>query len=107
MSWSSARHRRRGGKPASKRSPICKASSATPNPFGHAAGEIAVSQYRLEEIPPADQVGELAAAAEELLTKLLALYFRTMAQLAVTAEQVEAALGLPRLPDPPEPEGRK
>ncbi len=79
---------------------------ATPYPFEHAGGDIHVSQYLLEEIPPSDQVGELSLAAEEMLAKLLALYFRAMAQLAVTAERVEAALGLPRLPDPPEPEGR-
>jgi Zn-dependent protease with chaperone function len=83
------------------------ALATTPYPFDHAAGDIRVSEYLLQEIPPAEHVGELAVAAEELLARLLALYFRAMAQLAVTAERVEAALGLPRLPDPPEPDGRR
>ncbi len=84
-----------------------QALAATPYPFEHASGAIQVSDYLVPEIPSDEQVGELAMAAEEMLAKLLALYFRAMAQLAVTAERVEAALGLPRLPDPPEPEGRE
>lgn len=76
---------------------------ATPYPFEHASGAIQVSEYLAQEIPPADEAGDLAVAAEEMLAKLLALYFRATAQLSVTAERVEAALGLPRLPDPPDP----
>jgi len=80
---------------------LLAALAATPYPFEHASGEITVATYLLERLPAADQVGDLSIAGEEALTKLLALYFRAMAQLAVTAERVEAALGLPRMPDPP------
>jgi len=74
-----------------------------PYPFEHASGDVSVSDYLLNRLPPANEVGALFAAADELHDKLGTLYFRLMAQLAVTAEKVEAAIGLPRLPDPPEP----
>ena len=54
--------------------------------------------------PDLEQGGEAFYLAGERLDRLLALYFRLMARLAVVAEQVELAVGLPRLPDPPEPE---
>jgi hypothetical protein len=77
--------------------------AATRYPFEHAGGDIAVSEYALRELPEAERVGEVLFFAGEMLDKLTALYFRVMARLAVTAEQIEEAIGLPRLPDPPDP----
>jgi hypothetical protein len=81
-----------------------EAVAGTPYPFEHAAGAIAVADYALEKIPAVENVAEVFMAGDELHTKFMALYFRAMAQLAVTAERVEAAVGLPRLPDPRQPE---
>jgi hypothetical protein len=83
-------------------SKLHEALAATPYPFERAGGEILVAEYLGKAVPPADHVGELAPVGEEMLARVLSLYFRVMAGLAVTAERVEAALGLPRLPDPPE-----
>jgi Zn-dependent protease with chaperone function len=77
------------------------ALSATPYPFEHAGGTISVAEYAVRQIPEVSRVGEVFFFAGEMLDKLLTLYFRLMARIAVTAEAIEAAVGLPRLPDPP------
>jgi Zn-dependent protease with chaperone function len=50
--------------------------------------------------PPMDPAG-IYSRGVEMLTQLRSLEERVIASLAVAAEQVETALGLPPLPDPP------
>lgn len=70
-------------------------------PFEHAEGTISVADYALPEIPEPEQFGQVLVDSSTMIHKLTFLYFRIMAHLAVTAEKVEAAIGLPRLPHPP------
>ena len=61
------------------------------------------SQPPLEKVPPADEPADVAVSVNEMIDKLVNLYFRVMAHLAVVAERVETAVGLPPLPEPPKP----
>ena len=75
-----------------------------PYPFQHARKQISIADHAVPEVPPADEVGDILSAAYELLDKMVNLYYRVMAHLAVTAEQVESAADLAPLPEPPEEE---
>lgn len=74
--------------------------STTLYPFRHAAGQIAIGNYALKEIPQENNVGEMYGAAFGMYEKLMSLYYRGMAALAVTAEKVEVQFGLEPLPEP-------
>jgi len=76
----------------------------TSYPFQHAKGKISVADFALAKVPDGEQPFEVVRSANEMLEKLIGLYFRVMAHLAVCAEKVEEALGLPPLPEPPEEE---
>lgn len=69
-------------------------------PFPHAHGQISVANYALSAIPPVNEPVQLYKAANEFYDKLMNLYYRAIAYLAMTAEKVEDALGLGRLPEP-------
>jgi hypothetical protein len=69
-------------------------------PFDHAKGQMTIAAYALEKLPPAEDLGAILSAGDELFDKLQPLVGRMMSQLAWAAEQVETALGLPLLPDP-------
>ncbi len=67
-------------------------------PFDHAKGPIAVSQFLLPMIPPAEEVGSVYQAADDLLTGLMSLNARCIGRLCRIAEAVETALGHSPLP---------
>jgi hypothetical protein len=69
-------------------------------PFPHAHGHVTIGNYALAIVPPVDEPVQLYEAAHEMHDKLMNLYFRAMSYLAMTAEKVEDALGIDRLPDP-------
>ncbi|MFO0888475.1 MAG: M48 family metalloprotease [Isosphaeraceae bacterium] len=69
-------------------------------PFDHAQGEVTLEQFALPSVPAHDSIGDLLRAAETALDRLLPLYSRVLGRLALAAEEVERALGLPLL-DPP------
>ena len=69
------------------------------------AGQITMAQFLFDTPPPADDVAAVWQASEMMVEQLLIVYLRLVGRLAHIAEQVETALGLPLLPDPPEKEG--
>lgn len=73
-------------------------------PLAHADGTITIGQYAFAPLPLDEaNLGNLMEVADGTLDRLYRLYFLGMARLAATAEQVEAAAGLPPLPMPEEP----
>lgn len=74
-------------------------------PFKHSRGKISIAAYCTETKPLADDLGGLLNAASDILDRLPALVVRLMAQLAVAAENVERAVGLPPLETPQPKEG--
>lgn len=72
-----------------------------PYPYEHAQGEVTVAVYCVKQMPTSDDLGGIFHAAEGLLDGLLPLCVRLLAQLVAIAEQVETAVGLPRLEAPP------
>lgn len=74
----------------------------TPYPFRHERGAMSMNRYLLERLPEKDEVGEICGAAEQLLRQTGAVHFRLLARVAFLAEQLEAAVGVDALPEPPE-----
>jgi hypothetical protein len=72
-------------------------SDSLPYPFEHAQENISLRRFALPLIPPKESIGDLVSAAAEAVEKLGTLYTRVLGRLAVTAEEVERALGLPPL----------
>ena len=75
-----------------------------PYPFDHAGGPITIRKQVLPRIPHQDDLGGIFEAAGEALEQITSLYVRCLGRLALIAEQVETALGLEPLPEPPEEE---
>lgn len=74
-----------------------------PYPFEHGQQGITVGQYLLQEaLDPGDPI-DVYYSAREALGSLRDLEFRVLARLTAVAEQVEAALQMPPLPEPPPP----
>jgi Zn-dependent protease with chaperone function len=70
-------------------------------PFGHATAEPTLAEFIIPgQFHDADWNGVLSAASE-LLEGVPQLYARMLGRLVVLAEEVEAAFGLPQLPEPP------
>jgi hypothetical protein len=69
-------------------------------PFEHADAEMTLAKFALPIVPePMDLYG-MVAVSGEMFERLAGLQVRLFAKLAQSAEQVEQALGMPRLPDP-------
>jgi hypothetical protein len=54
-------------------------------------------------LPPSNDFEQVFSATGELLDKLMSLYYRALAQMAVAGERVEAVFGMPRLADVEDP----
>ena len=76
-------------------------------PFEHAQGRVTLADFALPQLPDRDAIGDVYQAAGDVLEKLVSLYYRLMGRLVLAAEQVELALGMPPLPEPPQPQGEK
>lgn len=63
-------------------------------PFEHAQEGIGLSRFALPIVPDARALGDLYQAADEAVQKITTLYLRVLGRLAVTAEEVERAIGL-------------
>lgn len=75
-------------------------------PFGHAKADPTLAEFLLPE-PFNDRDWEaVLRAAQEVMNGFPRLYARLLGWLSAVAEQVEAAVGLPPLAEPPEPEAR-
>ena len=74
---------------------------AAPYPYSHANKQVSVAQYVATALPPGEEPFAVHNVADAAIDAVYALYVRLLSDLAARAEKVEAALGLPPLPDPP------
>jgi hypothetical protein len=72
-------------------------------PLDHAKGTTTVGEYMVPGPPSSDDVVGIYQAGQAAVDSVLVLYARLVARLALVAEQIEKALGLDPLPEPPEP----
>lgn len=72
----------------------------TTYPFTHAHGEISIASYLMDSLPGKTDFNMIYDTVRNMLDKYYSLYYRIMGQLALTAEEVESAVGLKPLPDP-------
>lgn len=73
---------------------------SVPYPFEHGQAGITISQHAIGAIPDAGDLGGMAGTLEQAIDRLCSLHLRLYARLARAAEQIEAVLGLPPLPEP-------
>ncbi|WP_435011366.1 M48 family metalloprotease [Tundrisphaera lichenicola] len=66
-------------------------------PFEHAQEGVTLGRFALPAVPDQGEIGDLLQAGSEVQDRLLTLHYRILGRLAVTAEAVEHALGLPPL----------
>jgi hypothetical protein len=71
-------------------------------PFDHARGQISLVEYATTRQPHPEDLAALLTVGDELLDALPIVYGRLLGRLCAVAEQVEAAVGLPPLPEMPE-----
>lgn len=70
-------------------------------PFDHQEGIISLAAYALPTVPDDQDVDGLMDAAESAIDKTIAMHYRLVGRLMLTAEAVEKALGLEPLPERP------
>jgi hypothetical protein len=63
-------------------------------PFEHAQEEISLDRFALPIVPQGDALGDVIEAGGEAIERIGTLYRRVLGRLAVTAEEVERAVGL-------------
>ncbi len=68
-------------------------------PFDHAKGRVALRDFAIGRRPAVGDLGKIVEASGGALSKLYDLYARIMGRLVLIAEKVEAAEGLPSLPE--------
>ncbi|HKM54301.1 MAG TPA: M48 family metallopeptidase [Isosphaeraceae bacterium] len=66
-------------------------------PFDHAQGEVTLGRFAIPSVPDSSAIGDLLRVGETALDRLVPLYARILGRLALAAEEVERALGLPPL----------
>src|SRR5262249_48999163 len=65
-------------------------------PFEHAREDVSLGQFAFPPLIPAkDDIGGLMEASGEAIDRLAQLHGRALGRLALAAEEVERALGLP------------
>jgi Zn-dependent protease with chaperone function len=75
-----------------------------PYPYEHHDRNATLTLFVIPAIPQPEAVGDVYNVAERAIDSIYSLYMRIMSDLAQRAEQVEADLGLPPLPEPVEKE---
>jgi predicted Zn finger-like uncharacterized protein len=76
-----------------------KVGDAIDYPFEHADENVTLAKFAFPpRLPEKDDIGGLLEASGEALDRVSGLYHRALGRLAVTAEEVERALGLPPIP---------
>ncbi len=76
-----------------------KLGDAIDYPFEHADENVTLAKFAFPPLlPEKDDISGLLEAGGEALTRVSGLYQRALGRLAVTAEEVERALGLPPIP---------
>ena len=77
---------------------------ADPYPFEHGRGKITLSDYAVQTVPGYDDLEGTIYGARGAVDNLMSCFARSLGRLAAIAEQVEVALGMPKLPDIEHPE---
>jgi Zn-dependent protease with chaperone function len=72
-------------------------------PFEHSQTQMTLGEFAVANVPGKDELAPLLDGAYEAVDRLFRVYARLMARLAHLAELIENALGLPPLPEPPQP----
>ena len=75
---------------------------ATLYPFSHGSGTITVHRHIVPAVPAVDDLAGHVEVCGQALDRVQALYVAVMGRLAAVAEDVERALGLPPLTEPPQ-----
>jgi hypothetical protein len=70
-------------------------------PFGHAKADPTLAEYLVSEQFDDRDWNAVLGAANELVEGFPRLYVRMLGRLVALAEEIEAAFGLPQLPEPP------
>jgi hypothetical protein len=69
-------------------------------PYQESEQRMLLSRYVVHGMPPPEDIGQIASAAQDALDAFDSLYFRIMADLAQRAEKIETDLGLPLMEEP-------
>jgi Zn-dependent protease with chaperone function len=69
-------------------------------PFDHAQAETTLCEYMLPHLPGDGDLAGIVEAYEHMQSRLITMQARLFARLALAAEKIEAAIGLPPLPEP-------
>ena len=72
-------------------------------PFEHSQTQLSLGEFAIVNVPGRDELGPLLDGAYEAVDRIFRVYARLVARLAHLAEVVENALGLPPVPEPPQP----
>ena len=72
-------------------------------PFEHTQAHMTLGEFAIADVPGKDELGPLLERAYEAVDRLFRVYARLVSRLAHLAESVENVLGLPPLPEPPQP----
>lgn len=80
--------------------PVWKSLDGHPYPFDHADGDVSIAKFLATEFPDPEQPGRFASGVERFIEQALNLRGRIVARLCTMVEEVEAALGLPRMEAP-------
>ena len=64
-------------------------------PFDHAGGKVSLAEYVIGDHPPADDVGAIMNAGDQLTSAFPELYNRVVGKLVVVAQRVEKGLAKP------------
>lgn len=62
-------------------------------PFDHAQGPMSVASYLIPVVPPADEIGAVFEAGDQVLNKFMELWAKAISRLCQIAEAVEESLG--------------
>jgi len=73
-------------------------------PFEHTKAQMTLGEFAIVNLPGKDELGPLLDGAYQAVDRLFRVYFRLVGRLAHLAELVENGLGLPPLPEPPQPQ---
>jgi Zn-dependent protease with chaperone function len=70
-------------------------------PFDHAQADMSIGKYIVPELPTSDDLGAIYGASEKAIEMFGSLHARLVGRLCYIAEQVETALGMAPLAQPP------
>ncbi len=69
-------------------------------PLEHSRDRLTIAAYVIPLVPPVSDTGALCHAAYEANRRFQSLYYLSLGRIAIVAERVERAIGLPPLPEP-------